>query len=293
MRLSIARAAVVAAALFFALFLAKLLLTPQRGESDGNFIGMQQSLNQADEKGSRKNYATTRQQSAPPAGVRPPSADTQKYEKIATLSQTTTAYETDRAKVATAIDAHGGLVQIERAAGLKGRRSIYLQIGVPPDKFETFTAALQAIGQGASIDIIKNDKTNEYLELKARRTTLEKARNALEALAATGGSIDERIKLQNRLTEVEEKLQALGVSLGEFDTQNELCTVRLTLTERQPPRGQSFATRAFDALAWTSYVYAGIGLGFLMLTAAFSFAAALLAYVLRIIRAEPATGGTA
>ncbi len=291
MRMSLLRAMILAAALFLALFSAKLALTPSRsGLTDSGPFGAselrQLSAPQEQSEKSRKNYASSGGQSAPPTGVRPPSGESQKYEKIATLAQSTTAYDDDRAKVSGAIEAHGGIVQIERAAGLTGRRSVYLGIGVPPDKFEAFIAVLQTIGTSTQIDVVKNDKTNDYLELKARRTTLEKARAALDGIAASGGSIDERIKLQGRLTEIEEKIQALGVSLGEFDAQNELCTVRLTLTERKPPRPESIAARAFDALAWTAWVYAGIASGFLLMTGALWFAAALFGYVLGLIRAE-------
>ncbi len=294
MRFTIVRAALIAAALFVLLFGIVFWLMPVRsvGLSSGlggsDFSGSRNQLDDSD-KASRKNYATGRQQS-PPTGVRPPSGETQKYEKIASVSQSTTDFAADRAKVTAAIEAHTGLIQVERAAGLEGRRSTYLGIGVPPDKFDTFVEALQKIGESTQIDIVKNDKTNEYLELKARRTTLEKARNALEAVAATGGSIDERINLQGRLTEIEEKLQALGVSLGEFDTQNELCTVRLTLIERKPPPTRSISARLFDALSWTAAIYAGIAAGFLMLTAALWFAVALVDYVLRLVRNER-TGG--
>lgn len=290
MCMTLPRAAATAVALFLLLFAAKFTLTPVRtpGGQSGDFLA--QGALQQDSKLERKNYASAKSPSAgpAPAGVRPPGPDTQKYEKVASVSQTTSAYDSDRAKIAAAIDAHGGIVQVERAAGLKGRRSVYLGIGVPPERFEDFIAAVQSIGQSTQIDIVKNDKTREYLELKARRTTLEKARSALDKLAEAGGSIDERINLQGRLTEIEEKVQALGVSLGEFDTQNELCTVRLSLVERQAVRGESIAQRVFDALAWTATVYAGIGAGFALLVGGLWFAAALAGYVLRLIRAESA-----
>jgi hypothetical protein len=115
------------------------------------------------------------------------------------------------------------------------------------------------------IEVIKNDKTNAYLQLRAKRATLEKARSGIESLLAAGGSIDERIRAQDKLTSIEERLQELTVSLGEFDTQNELCTVKLMLAEAQTPTPRSWSRRITDAIEWAAIRYALIGAGFLCL----------------------------
>lgn len=294
MRMTLWRAALIAIALFLILFAVRFAysLRPTIGRDSAPAHGVlhqQQSFGSVEF--SRKNYASSTSDLAIAAAARPPSADQQKYEKIATLVQSSAKFDEDRKAVVSAIAVHDGIIQVERASGLKGRRSLYLGIGVPPGKFETFIAAAQAIGQGVQLEIVKNDKTNEYLQLKAKRTTLEKTRAALEGLASAGGSIDERVNVQSRLTDVEEKIQALGVSLGEFDTQNELCTIKLTLAERLPPTVPSLARRAFEALEWTAFVYAGVGIGFLALTAAFWLAAGLGGYVVRLVRSENASGG--
>ena len=139
---------------------------------------------------------------------------------------------------------------------------------------------MQGIGRNAIIEIVKNDKTNEYLQLKAQRTTLEKARAGLDALRTSGGSIDERLNVLARLTDIEKQIQELGVSLGEFDSQNELCTVKLTLQEIRPVSPGSLRTRLVDALEWSSSRYALLGAGFLGLT----FGALLLTMLLRSLQ---------
>jgi Domain of unknown function (DUF4349) len=174
-------------------------------------------------------------------------------------------------------------VQFERATGLIGRRMLYLGVGVPPDRFDAFIDAIKAIGTSAQIEIIKNDKTNEYLQLHAKRATLEKAKAGLEALQASGGSIDERVHVQNRLTEIEEQLQELGVSLGEFDTQNELCTVKLTLRETAQAASRSWSRRIADALQWAAMYYALMGIGFFCLVIGAGVAAWIVRFVQRLL----------
>jgi uncharacterized protein YfcZ (UPF0381/DUF406 family) len=193
----------------------------------------------------------------------------QKYEKIATIAQRTSDYEADKGRIDALVVANKGQVQLERAEGLVGDRILYLGIGVPPEVFDPFIAELRKIGRLVAITVVKNDKTNEYLQLRASRATLEKARASLETLAATGGSVDERVNVQSRLTEVEEKIQALGVSLGEFDSQNEFVTVKLTLAERAAERPISIERRLFVAFSFTVQAYAAIGLGFAALVAGF------------------------
>ena len=158
-------------------------------------------------------------------------AESQKYEKIATLVETTRDYDADRKRVEDLISKHQGIVQVERAAGLAGRRMLDVGVGLPPDRFDAFIDAARAVGTTVQVEVIKNNKTDEYLQLRAKRATLEKARARLEALQASNGSVEEGIHVNNRLSEIEGHIQELGVSLGEFDTQNERCMVKLRLQE--------------------------------------------------------------
>jgi uncharacterized protein YfcZ (UPF0381/DUF406 family) len=193
----------------------------------------------------------------------------QKYEKIATMSQNTRVFDEDKAKINTLIEEKKGQVQLERADGLDGSRILYLGIGVPPDAFDSFIEAMRKVGRSSSITIVKNDKTNDYLQLRASRATLEKARAALEELRATGGSVADRVEVQTRLTDIEEKIQAMGVSLGEFDSQNEFVTVRVILNELQAARGISLTHRLYVAFSWTVQAYAVLAAGLALASAAF------------------------
>ena len=220
----------------------------------------------------RKNYASFGGGVKAVPGIAAPelSASSQKYEKIGSLTQTTTDFDPDRARVDELIKANAGVVQLERAIGLKGHRSLQLGIGVPPDKFDVLIAGLREIGKGNAIEVVKNDKTNEYLQLRAKRATLEKARAALEELKVGGGSTAERVNVQTKLTEVEQQIQDLGVSLGEFDSQNELCTVKLTLRERVAPKPWSASYKARIAFERAIGDYVQLGIGLFALAAAFA-----------------------
>jgi len=270
------RIATVAALVCLALFLLRLsVFEPGRVSETGLGPFNAQTIFE----NSRKNYASVKQAQQSP-GI----ANSQKYEKIASISQLTQSFDADRKRVETAIADHGGTIQLERASGLAGSRILHLGIGVPPEKFDPFIDAVRAAGRTYQIEIVKNDKTNEYLQLRAKRTTLEKARAALETLKEQGGSTDERVKVQNRLTEIEQQIQDLGVELGDFDNQNELCTVKLTLAERAGPAPMPLGRRMMLAAEWTSIRIAGLGGGFLMLALGGWLAAGLSTFALRLMR---------
>jgi hypothetical protein len=270
MPFSLLRVLGIAILVCVALFLLRFFLwEPSRSSNEAGFAHASNAF-----ESSRKNYARTQ------ASV----GDSQRYEKIATVTQQTESFNTDRKRVETAIAEQGGIIQLERASGLTGSRLLHLGIGVPPDRFDTFVDTVRSIGTASQIEIVKNDKTNEYLQLRARRTTLEKARTALEGLKEQGGSTDERVKVHNRLTEIEQQIQDLGVALGDFDSQNELCTVKLTLRERTRPAPVSLARRLFATGQWTASVFAGFGGGFLMLVLTGWIGAGLVAFTLRLLR---------
>ncbi len=87
------------------------------------------------------------------------------------------------------------------------------------------------IGSIKSKEITKIDKTNEFRNLNAKKASLETTRQSLIELKKQSGKIEEFVNLQNRILEIEQQLQDLGVLLGNFDEENEFCTVRFSLHE--------------------------------------------------------------
>lgn len=180
----------------------------------------------------------------------------QKYEKVASVVSQTNAFEEDEKKVRDAVKTHSALIQFEQSSGLSGSRRVELAIGVPPDRFDPMVADLKHVGELSSIRIDKTDKTNEYKELKAKRASLEKTRDSLISLKSKGGRIEEFTSLENRILEIDAQIQLTGVQLGEYDQENEFCTVNLALTEKRAAGpGISFRHRVLVALAWTIKYY--------------------------------------
>ena len=237
------------------------------GFSGGQQYGQQYASGWADFELSRKNYASGKMKGMASAPAAQPIGNAERYEKVASLGQTTRVFDDDTTKLMKLIDTHRGIVQYESAQGLTGRRRLDLGIGVPTEAFDDFIAAAKQVGRLTHLSIVKNDKTNEYMALRAQKASLEKAMTAIEALRKLDASVDERLKLEQRYNDLEEQIQRLGVSLGVFDTQNELYTVKLSVQEVGAPVTASRLSKIFRAFAWSAEVYCFLSIGLLSFAA--------------------------
>ncbi|MBS9460784.1 DUF4349 domain-containing protein [Flagellimonas sp. 389] len=219
----------------------------------------------------RKNYASIKYTAS---NQSPSSNLDQKYEKIATARAISHEFDQEENQIRKQIKKLNGLIQFENKSGNEGFRRLDLSIGVPPENFDQLFQNLIKIGKIQAKEITKKDKTNEYRELNARKSSLEKIRASLVELKSKGGKINEYMLLENRILEIEQQLQELGVSLGNFDDENEFCTIKFTLSE-SPVIKIGFLKHITNALKWTIETY-------LMTMAAFAFMS-LFAYLALLI----------
>jgi len=275
--LDIKKLAVIALSIFGAMFLFRLGYGyTKSAQTRSGYYQINQSRNNF-ESYSKVNIATAKFAYKGESG-RVINVD-QKYEKIATIESETTKIKEDEQKIRGLVKESGSVIQFENTSGLETQkdRVVDLVIGVPPEKFDEFTEQVKEIGKLTSISIDKRDKTNEYKELQANKDSLMKIRNSLIALKNKGGKIDEYINLENRILEIEEKIQKLGLSLGEFDSENEFCTVKLTLNETSVYT-IGFLHRIKVALQWTIKYYCIFAIGFFFMVIALNLAIKLFQF---------------
>lgn len=204
----------------------------------------------------KRNYAsekTTRQTSTGAAAI------DQKYESVADMHAVAKDFDAAEKDLRAATTAAGGIVQLERQSGLHGNRVLQLAIGVAPERFDAFVATVRAIGTSTFVTVDKQDRTNAFKELAAKRAVLESTRDALIALKARNGSLEELGALEDRILAVHQEIQSLGISLGEYDEVNALCTVKVVLSERSTVTIAAFSIsrwqRLQTAFAWAVPVY--------------------------------------
>lgn len=203
-----------------------------------------------------RNYASVALPTLQQVTGEPAQSVEQKYEKVGSLNTSTTKFAEDEKLTRATVKAHNALIQEEAVNNFDNRNLLRLTIGVPPGEFDVTIADLKKIGKVEDFQVTKTDKTNDFLQLRAKRITLEKARDSLISLKTMGGKIEELVKVEQEILSLEGKIQELGVQLGQFDKVNEFCTVRFNLAEkpvevvRSPHLGY-----LIDSLQWASTVY--------------------------------------
>jgi Domain of unknown function (DUF4349) len=238
---------------FIMFFLFRLAYGYMRTPENGQGIWPQESADGGFEM-SKKNYATEKFKNVD-TSIPAPGSD-QKYEKVGSASSVTEHFDEDQKKVRDLIKQYEGVIQFEQMGGLSPSRYMQLGIGVPPSVFDSTVAQIQRIGSIRSLSVNKTDKTNEYRQLLANIEALEKSRQSMIELKSQSGRIDEYINLENKVMELDERIRELGVNMGEFDTENEFCTVKFTLKEKYTEvKNISMIHRVKVALEWTIKYY--------------------------------------
>jgi Domain of unknown function (DUF4349) len=199
----------------------------------------------------RKNYASEKRSMKADVQLASNLAGQQKFEKTASIKAKSSKFEQDEQQIKQKTKDFEAVIQYEQSLGQKDSRQIHLIIGVNPTLFDSFYVAMQAVGVTQGLEITKVDKTNEYRQLNAKKTSIEKTLQSLLELKSKGGQIADFVALNDKILEIEEKAQELGVELGNFDSENEFCTVKFSLFEGAEQRGVSLMQRIKVALEWT------------------------------------------
>lgn len=195
-------------------------------------------------------------------------ASSQKFEKTASMKLKTSEFDKDEKLLKTKVGKFNSVIQYEQNLGQKGNRQIHLLIGVNPVLFDSLYVELQKIGVLKATEITKVDKTNEYRQLNAKKASVEKALQSLYDLKVKGGQISDFVILNDKILEMEQNAQELGVELGNFDTENEFCTIRLSMYEGATEKNISLIHRIKVALEWAIKYFAIISVTVLVLSIA-------------------------
>jgi Domain of unknown function (DUF4349) len=204
----------------------------------------------------RKNYASEKISIKGNVQQQASIASNQKYEKTATVKSKTSDFEEDETDIKKITKQFNAVIQYEQNLGNKGSRELHLLIGVNPNSFDSFYLATQKIGIIRAREITKIDKTNEYRKLNAKKVSLETTLSSLNELKSKAGQIGDFVTLHDKILEIETQLQELGVELGDFDAENEFCTVRFSLYEGAAEKKVGIFQRTKIALEWTIKYYA-------------------------------------
>jgi hypothetical protein len=230
-----------------------MVIYPQSKKSNA-FVPMPPAL-------SSPNYA---KESLPGAG-KGKAPQVSLYEKTGTLTTRSRDFDGDEARLRGTIKAEKVFVQQEKNEGLKGRQLLYLGLAVAPERFDRLVAGIKALGDQASFEVVKTDRTNEYQNALAKRDALRRNREDLLALQSRGAKVADLLALQEKVFSVESEIQELEIVLRRYERSTGFCTVLLTLKDVGP--GPSWRALLNQAIGWTFTGSVGVlvGLFFVLL----------------------------
>jgi hypothetical protein len=177
------------------------------------------------------------------------------HEKTAHMTAGSADFEADEAKIRTALAEYKASTVTENESGIAPQRRFAIEVGVHPEKFDSLVADLRKIGVLSSIRIEQTDRTAEFRKLHAQRQSLKKFFESVLKLRDTEKlSIDDALRLDQKIKEIENELRPLRDQLGDFLGKESYYQVHVTLVEYQPGdrRDQSYtpAKRILHAFFW-------------------------------------------
>ena len=265
---------------------ARYLSASMYSSYDGNFYEFSGS------KPVLSNVATERQMISGDKGIEV-SYD-QKYEMISKITSTSESdkFEDDVGTLRKTIEDLNGVIQMEYTYGLEEHndRSLWVQVGIPPSKFDLLVEQVKQIGSLTSFSVNKIDKTAEFQSYLAQREALEKALDSYISIKSQGGAIAELLILEEKIIQTEKEILQMGVTLGVYEESQSMCTVDFTLYEGRA----AVQTRSIDfytvmncaifALGWSLLIYFG-GIMFVLVS---GFSAMGIAFLLSRITKQTA-----
>lgn len=124
-----------------------------------------------------------------------------------------------------------GLVFAQRS-DLEGRKDTRLTLKVPPDRFEPVLVQLAGLGRGLNRDVKAQDVTEEVVDVDGRLRTALASADRLRSLVRDARSTADIVAVEAELTKREGEIESLQGRLRVLNTQVDLATINLRLTER-------------------------------------------------------------
>jgi uncharacterized protein YfcZ (UPF0381/DUF406 family) len=179
----------------------------------------------------------------------------QVYEKSAHITTGTAAFDEDQALLRAALTAHQATIFNERSDGIAPARRLTVELGVHPERFDALVERLRQVGQLESIGVQQRDRTGEFRRLYAQRQSLKKYLESVTKLRGVNNpSIDDTLKIEQKIQDVEKELQALSVQLGDLLGKESFYHIQVTLFEYQEgsrlDRSYTLPQRCFHAFLW-------------------------------------------
>lgn len=158
------------------------------------------------------------------------------YSADATLE--TTDFDTATEKLDMLIKQYGGFVESSSVRGVNiynrggyGRRSAEYTIRIPSESFSALMNDLPGIGNVPYSHTYTENITTQYYDAQARLTAYETQEQSLLAMLEKAETVEDIIKIEDKLTDVRYNIDSVKSTLRNWDRQVSYSTVELSVEE--------------------------------------------------------------
>jgi hypothetical protein len=193
---------------------------------------------------------------------------------------------------------HGGFVSTSQTSEGQLRSGI-LVIRVPAAEFETAMGELKALGTVKAERVSGEDVTAQFVDLQARLRNWEAQETVLLRLMRRSNSIEDSLKVQRTLQDVQLAIEEIRGQLRVLDDQTQFSTITVTMAESaksaaKPKKELTFFRAWHQAIGAIATVLAAVvvGLGYVIPLALIAVVGLVLWLIYRRLRPRVAAGGT-
>lgn len=129
-----------------------------------------------------------------------------------------------------------------------GQKRGTVVIRLPQEEFLPAIKELERLGHVKAKRITGNDVTEEYVDLEARLTNLERQENRLLEILAKANTVEEILKVENQLERVRGEIERITGRLRYLDDRIELATITIEFYEPEPLKPPKNSLGFNDAL---------------------------------------------
>lgn len=130
----------------------------------------------------------------------------------------------------------GGYVQNNdtsgKSYGYSGNlRSAHMTVRIPAEKYDEFLSSVDGLGNIIRRSESVKDITDSYVDTEARLSSIKTEYQTLLDLLSKAETLEDIIKLQDRLSDVRYEMEALESTLSNYDKQVALSTIEMDIRE--------------------------------------------------------------
>ena len=126
-----------------------------------------------------------------------------------------------------------------------GYRSASFTVRVPRENFQSFTGALESLGNVTSSSVSAQNITSSYFDTQSRLNTYRTEEERLLDMLSKADTVEDMLNIEDRLADVRYNIESLTTTLNNWDSKVNYSTLDLYISEVKELTPETPVTRTF------------------------------------------------